>query len=399
MKTQALVVTDDPVYLSWLQNAAPGWDFSLVRSVEAEDLVTRAQAAGRVDLILFQFDRANASERVALVERTLQRLPTIAVAGIGEDEDPGVMLSAMRSGARDFLVLKRDEAQAPTLLGRLLRLGTGGLPPRRQGKLLAVLGPYPDDGLAFLGEHLALACAERRVTDERRAAGERILFIDMAAPAGAGAVFLDLKQSYGVLDALQDMHRFDATLIETTFAKHPSGTYVLSLPEDLIGMPRFDPTDLLTLFDVVRNHFSCTVVTADGHSSLIAVKAALAQADRAVLLCHQSILRSRHCKHLLQALRADDCALDRLGLVVDQYARRVGLEPDNLAALFDLPSLGVLASQPAHRLQAMNTGQSMFASAPKDEYCASVRALAAAMLGAPAVKHAAAAGLFGRLFS
>ncbi|MGB0956011.1 MAG: AAA family ATPase [Panacagrimonas sp.] len=396
MKSQALVITDDPVYIDWLHNAAPGTDFSRVSSVDADRIEELASGAGKVPLILLQFDAGNAVERAALLEKIAQRMPEVALAAIAESEDPDLMLSAMRAGARDYLVLSRDQEKATALIGKLMRhsLHTGPA-ANRDGKILAVIGPYPDDGIAFLGEHLALACAERV------GGGGRSLLLDLAAPSGAGAIFLDLKQSYGVLDALQDVHRFDATLIETTFARHDSGLHVLSLPEELVGRPQLDAGDLQMLLEGVRGHFACTVITADGHMSLPAVKALLGSADRSILLSNQSILRSRHCKHLVQALRAENAELERLSLVVDNYQKRVGLEPENLAELFELPLLSAIHAQTGHRIQAMNTGKPIFSVAPKDPYCEEVRRLAAAMLGEPVkpAPEARAGGLIGRLFS
>lgn len=395
MKTQALVVSDDPVYLSWLQHAAPGVDFSQLRLLDPDDLMSRLASSGRADVIFFQFDKHNVATRAAMVERLLERMPEMAVAGIGEDDEPAVVLAAMRSGARDFLVLKRDEANVTALMSRLLRRSAQiAVPSRRQGRLLAVMSAYPGDGIAFLGEHLALASAERAAT------GERVLLLDLAAPFGAGAVFLNLNQTYGVLDALQDVHRFDSTLIETTIARHGSGVYVLSLPEDLGVRPRIDDEELLKLLNVARDHFACTVITADGQLPVDTLKVICAQADRSLLLTEQSILQSRHTKHLLRALRAEDCAMDRVGLVVDNFRKRLGLEPRKLAELFDMPLLAALATQPHDRIQAMNSGEPMFVSAPKDEYCVGVRGLVAATMGADAPRPApVATRLLGKLFS
>ena len=105
---------------------------------------------------------------------------------------------------------------------------------------------------------------------------------------------------------------------------------------------------------------------------------------------------------MLRALRLDECPLDGVGLVVDQYRKRVGLEPQNLAELLELPVLSTLSTQTANRIQAMNQGEPMFACAPKDEYCNGVRQLAASLMS-PAKATSATAGesgggLLGRLF-
>jgi pilus assembly protein CpaE len=396
VKTQALVVADDPAFLHWLQNSAPGTEFSLARVSSVDELLDRIDAAGRIDVVFFQFSADSASMRAGLIERLLERVPDMAVAGLGEDGDPALMLAAMRAGARDFFVLRRDEANLAALLGRLLRRAASPVASgRKLGRVFGVMAALPSDSIAFLAEHLALASAERLGKNER------VLLLDIAIPAGAAGIFLNLNQAYGVLDAINDGSRCDATLVDTAFARHSSGLYVLSLPEDVISRPPIDGEELVKLIGVLRGLFGCIVVSFDGHLPPDVLRGLIGLADRTLFLTDQSILKSRHSKYLVRALRLDDCPLDRVGLVVDNYRKRVGLEPQNLSELLDLPMIATLATQASNRIQAMNQGEPMFVCTPKDEYCAGVRQLAHVLLaGEPAAPVAPApAGLLGRLFN
>lgn len=394
MKTQAIVVADDPVYVSWLQHAAgTGTDFSLVRPVDAEDLIERVQVAGRVDMVFFQFDEATLAQRLSMVERLLERMPEVPVAGLGADGSPDLVLAAMRAGARDFFVLRRDDANVAALLGKLLRRGASiAKSQQRQGKLFGVFSGHPHEGVAFVAEHLALAMAETLPKNEH------VLLVDVATPAGAAAIFLNVNQSYSVLDAVNDVYRCDQTLVDTAFAKHGGGIHLLSLPEDLVGRPQVNVEEFLKLLGVLRTLFSCIVVSFDGHLPMEGLTGIIAQADRCLLLSDQSIIRSRHSKYLLRALRLEDCPLDRTGLLVDHYRRRLGLEPENLAEILDLPLLGTLSASAANnRVQAMNSGEPLFLVAPKDPFCADVRRVVAALLAGEARARPAPVGLLDRL--
>jgi pilus assembly protein CpaE len=395
MKTQAIVVADDPVYVNWLQNAAGnGTDFSLIRPHDAEDLIERVQAMGRIDMVFVQFDAANLDSRLSMIERLLERLPEIPVAGLGADNNPDVVLAAMRSGARDFFVLRRDEANVAALLGKLLRRTTAAARiHQKQGMMLAVVSGHPHESTAFVAEHLALACAERLPKTDR------VLLVDVATPAGAAAIFLNINQSYSVLDAINDVYRCDQTLVDTAFSKHASGVFLLSLPEDLVGRPQINVEELVKLLVVLRSLFACVVVATDGHLPVEGLTGIIAQADRTLMISDQSIIKSRHSKYLLRALRLEDCPLDRTGLLVDNYRRRLGLEPENLAEILDLPLSGTIsASTGAARIQAMNSGEPMFTVAPKDPFCADVRRLAGALIAGEAKAKAPSPGLIDRLF-
>lgn len=397
MKTQAFVVADDPVYANWLQTAVATADFSLIRPIDTEDLLSRLEFSGRPELLFIEFHPENAEQRGAMVESVVDRFPELIVVGLGVDNNPALVLAAMRSGARDFFVLRRDEANIAALVGKLLRRTSTAVPSVRgkQGVLATVLSAHPHDGIAFMAEHLACACQERLRLKER------VLLLDLATPAGASSVFLNLSPTYGVLDAINDVHRCDATLIETAFPKHESGLYVLSLPEELLGRPHIDSDPLLRLIAVLRGLFACVVLAVDGFTSLDVLRAVLAQSDRTLLVTDQSILKSRHNKYLLRALRGEDSPMDRVGLVIDQYRHRLGLEPESLAELLGLPLLATLGANAASRIQAMNSGESLFKINPKDPYVIEMRRLATALItGAPveSAEPAASKSLLGRLF-
>jgi pilus assembly protein CpaE len=396
VKTQALVVADDPIYANWLQTAVSAAEFSLVRSTDPEDLLSRLEFAGHPELLFIEFHPENADARAQMVEAVTERMPEIIVVGLGVDNNPALVLAAMRAGARDFFVLRRDEANIAALVSKLLRRTATTAPTVRgkQGVLATVLSAHPYDGIAFLAEHLAYACQERLRLKER------VLLLDLATPAGASSVFLNLSPTYSLLDALNDVHRCDATLVETAFPKHDTGLYVLSLPEEYIGRPQVDPDLVLRLIGVLRGLFSCIVLAIDGFAPLDALRGAIAQSERSMLVTDQSILKSRHNKYLLRALRSEDAPLDRLGLVVDNYRNRLGLEPESLAELLTVPLLATLSAHGASRIQSMNAGEALFKIAPKDPYVTEMRRLAAMLVsGEPMPTDAPAKGLLGRFFS
>ena len=394
MKTQAVVVADDPVYVSWLQNAVgQNADFSLLRPLDAEDLIERVQMMGRVDIVFFQFDAANVESRTSMVERLLERMPDIPTAGLGAESNPDIVLSAMRSGARDFFVLRRDEANVAALLGKLLRRTTAVTKThQKQGKLFGVLSANPIGDTAFVAAHLALALAQKSPPSER------VLLVDVATPPGAGTIFLNINQSYSVLDAINDVYRCDQTLVDTAFSKHSSGIFVLSLPEDLIGRSQINVEEFIKLLQILRGLFGSVVVAYDGQLPIEGLTAVVTQADRSLLLSNQSIIMSRHSKYLLRALRLEDCPLDRTRLVVDHYHRRLGLEPENLAELLDVPLLGTLAAGGNARIQAMNAGEPMFVVAPKDPFCDDIRSIADALLTGSPTATMPPRGVFEKLF-
>lgn len=394
MKTKVLVVADDPEFASWLQDAEDAnLDVIVIRGLVPTELLASVEAQGRYGLLFCEFTPANAMMRASFVEQFLERHWQVPVVGLGASEDAECMLAAMRAGARDYFVRGRDDAKLGPQIGRLLkRTATASAAvPTKAGQIFLTLSGHPHESIAFFAEHLALALIER-ITP-----AEKVLLVDLATPSGAAAIFLNLNPTYNVLDAVNDAHRCDQTLIDTAFPKHASGLYVLSLPEDLLGRASFDADQLLKLMQVLRGLFTYIVVAVDGHAPITALSGLVSMADRSLLLSDQSILKSRHNKYLLRALRAQDCSLDRTALVVDNYRRRLGLEPRNLAELFELPLLSSLQTESFNRLLSMNSGEPLYTLAKKDPYCAGMQELAGLLLSGDMKAVAAPQGFLDRL--
>lgn len=396
MKTQAVVVANDPVYQGWLQNAAGStMDVALLPASGTQDALAQIEARGRIDVVFVEFDSHDVAQRAAFVERLLERHGQIPVVGLGADDNPQWVLAAMRAGARDFFVLHRDDATLGLQIGRLLRRSSAAPATQsavqKSGKLFGVVSAHPGESIAFLAEHLALGILEAQGSNER------VLLLDLATPAGAAAIFLNINATYSALDAINDAYRCDQSLVDTAFARHSSGLYVLSLPEDLLGQPSIDSGELLKLLQVLRSLFSHIVVALDGHLPLSALVSVANEADRLLLLSDQSILRSRHNKHLLRALRLEGCSLDRAGLVVDDYRRRLGLEPKNLAELFELPLFAALQIDSSNRAVSMNSGEPLYTLARKDTYALGVKKLAASLISGLPIPVASPQGFLDRL--
>ena len=393
MKTQALVVADDAAYHDWLEKAAPEVQFSLVHADSVEDILDPIAHGERIDVVFFEFSEGSVNDRATLVEALLQRMPDLPVAGLGRSGDSTVMLRAMRAGARDFFVPGQDEDNVTALLRRLVRRQPASA-GSHQGTIIGVMAAVPYDGVAFLATHLTLAC------DELVGDRGRVLLVDVAIPAGASNVFLNLSQSYGVIDAINDGSRCDETLVDTAFTRHSSGVYVLSLPEDCLARPHIDAEDLISLLSVLRGLFSCVVVSYDGLLPMDVLSGLIGLSNKTLMLTDQSILKSRHSKYLLRGLRREGAPLENSELVVDNYRRRIGLEKQNLSELLELSVETLLSTAGDNRIQAMNQGESLFSVAPKDEYCSGVRKLAARLLNMQAVAGASGGGrLLGKLFN
>jgi pilus assembly protein CpaE len=387
MKTPAVVIAS-PAYRDWLRARTGDWlELTILSADEAAQLPTTLASAA---LLLVELDGPELHEQARLIERLGERQPDLPIIALGSGQQSDAMLVAMRAGARDFLVPGRDDASAVTQMERVLRRGAQRGPGR--GQILAVLSGHPHTGTAFLAEHLALAAADQLSRNEP------VLLLDLAQPAGAMSVFLNTHQEYSALNAIQDAYRCDQTLVDTAFGRHGSGLYVLALPETHIGAISVEADDLASLLDVLRGLFSLTVIAADATLGLRSLQIVIERASHSLLLSDQTILNSRYNQTLLRGLRQAGCSLEHAGLVVERYHRKLGLEPDKLATLLQLPLKVTLGGDGLNRIQAMNAGESLYSFAPRDEYAHGVKRFTQQLLERRAhTESESRRGLLGRL--
>lgn len=397
MKTHALLVADDPVYQSWLVDCL-GEDITVLPADahEVQALIAEISSTPGVGLLFIQFDEAHARERGEMVEQILEQYPELPVVAVGDSEQSDAVLAAMRAGTRDYFVLNRDDDNLTALVMRVLKRSNAGAKAAgagaaATGKLYSVIsGPHMAGG-PFLAVHMALVL---QVAGGKK---RRVLLMDLTTPGGASLIFLDTEQAYSALDALRDVYRCDQTLIDTAFTRYDDGFFLMSLPEDVVAPPTVDVDDFSRLLETLKGYFDYIVVCADGGISLAPLCALVRQADQTLLVTDQSVLKSRQNKHLLHALRQADCPLDRTGLVIDNYHASLGLDADRMASLLDLKLVSTVTGKSQSRIEAMNSGEPLFDSAPRDSYCREVRELVQTLTGEPV-----AAGknnrLLGRLF-
>jgi pilus assembly protein CpaE len=378
VSTQAAVVANDAIYGSWLKDKlGNGVKLSRIKFEETSQAsLQRLEELEQVDLLMVEFDAARLQRSVELVEGFLDRYPDIPVIALGNKVESSTLLRAMRAGASDFLDLSdKDEADVPSRIGRVMRRAaqtTAGT--KVQGQIFVVLSGTPSEGVAFLAAHLALAIMQQAES------AQRILLLDASFPPGSALVFLNVTQEYNLADSLADVQRCDQTLIDTAFARHSSGIYLLSQAEDQLSQISISVQQFEALLTTLRLYFSHIVVAADAVLPLPALAVLVDQAARTLLVSDQSVLRSRQNRQWLHALDFAGINVERVALIVDHYQRKLGLEPDKLAALLKIPLLAAFTVTPSTRAESMNTGESLFKLAPKDPYAVDVKRLAAELL-------------------
>lgn len=388
-----IAATDQDAHLDWL-NRVVGADCEIIGSdPDSTDRLFQIIEATGAGMVFVSLSSKDVLRRAGLIEHLLERHPRLAIVAVSDEADQRLLLSAMRAGAKDFIEVGLDEAEARDVVERLLERSTSGA-STHDSALSCVFSARPDDDGTFFAMHLATAL--------RSHVAGRVLLCDIGQCLGDAALFLGMFPSYTFIDALHSVRRFDETLIETAFSRHESGLYLLALPDDPDEREAVAANDVGMLLGILRGFFDHIVLNIGAHDDFEVVRTVVSRADNTVVLLEPTVPSCRSNRATIDRLREQGVVLRNAGLVVDRCLRRNPTSPEEIAAGLGLPLWATLPTSEASRLRVKNNGASLYALNARDAYLVPVDRLAGQLASGEAIadlkKVKNGGGLFGRVF-
>jgi pilus assembly protein CpaE len=219
----AAIASSDPVATSTLRTllAQTGRVKEAAEWVWLESLKLR-HAQDVPDIVFLDLSSGMGSEFVFAQEISKLR-PSVHIVACSarRETDPEFLLQAMRSGIRDFLEKPFDRIELASLVARLAeQFAVEPVKKAAAGRLFVVLGTKGGVGTSTVAVNLAVQFA--------RIPSKRTLLLDFSRPMGDVAALLDLKPSFHLRDAVDNVKRLDATLLAGLLTPHKSGLLVLA---------------------------------------------------------------------------------------------------------------------------------------------------------------------------
>ena len=289
--------------------------------VAASDPVTRRVRAANPDVTLVDIPADNPTLALRAIELLRQEMNEAAIFAVGNLNQPQVIVNAMRAGAREFI---ERPTTTTDLLEAFVRLTTAQRRGRQEGvrgKIFSVINAKGGNGATTVAVNLALAL---------QSAHSQTALVDVA-PLGHAALHLNLKPVFTVADATRNLHRMDASLLESFMTRHGSGLQLLAgtnVPATV------DPStaDFVRLFDMLVTHFRYVVV--DASSRFDAASRLIASLSETVLLVACSDVASLWSAARVQQYLAETGSRDRVRLVLNRFRKVPGFsEADAEAAV------------------------------------------------------------------
>jgi len=289
--------------------------------VAASDPVTRRIRAANPDVTLIDIPADNALSALRAVELLHQEMPESAIFAIGNLNQPQVIVNAMRAGAREFI-------ERPTttndLIEAFVRLNAAQRRSRQEGprgKVFSVINAKGGNGATTVAVNLGLAL--------QSAHGQTAL-VDVA-PLGHAALHMNIKPMFNVADPIRNLHRMDASLLESFMTRHNGGLQLLAGTNVPAAI---DPStaEFVKLFDMLVTHYRYVVV--DASSRFDAASRLIANLSETVLLVACTDVASLWSAARVQQYLGETGTRERVRLVLNRFRKVPGFsEADAEAAV------------------------------------------------------------------
>src|SRR5271169_480994 len=298
----------------------------------AHDPVIRKTQSFAPDVVLLDIATDGVSAALRALEVLHQELTDSAVFAVGPMTHPQLIVSAMRAGVREYI---ERPTTTTDLLDAFVRLSTTRRNPGREnsrGKVFTIVNAKGGSGATTVAVNLALAL---------QSVHHSTALVDLA-PLGHCALHLNLKPTFTVSDAITNLHRLDASLLESFMARHDRGLQVLA---GAVAPVPIEPSasDFARLFDTMAGQFHYIVVDASSRLDS-ATRLVSNLSEKILLIAHADVASLWSAGRVAQYL-GESGSRDRFSLVLNRYRKVAGFNEAETEAAIGAPVLWRIPNQ------------------------------------------------------
>src|SRR5277367_692410 len=281
------------------------------------DAILRQLQDQRAEVVLVEIDPRNPQRAIRTIELIHSATPDVTIFAVGEMNQPTTIVSAMRAGAREFV----DRAASHEALIEAFSRFTASLSRAQRSsskaRVFTFLNAKGGAGATTTAVNTAVALQEVH---------GRVVLVDFA-PIGHTALQLNLRPQFTIVDALQNLHRMDGSLLDGLMTPYRNGLHLLAGAQQPHNSA---PTaaELARLFDLLVNQYNFVVLDCSGRMD--ATVQMICDLSNAVLMVAQTDVVSLWSAGRIQAFLQEGAGRDRLRLVLNRYKKIPGFTDEDV---------------------------------------------------------------------
>jgi pilus assembly protein CpaE len=281
------------------------------------DAVLRQLQDVRTEVVLVDIDPQSPLRAIQAIELIHSNTSEIAVFAVGALNDPSMIVSAMRAGAREYLERNSSTENLVEALGRFTAARSKARASSGRARVFTVANAKGGSGATTVAVNTAIALQETQ---------GGVLLVDFA-PLGHAALHLNARPTFGVADALQNLHRIDTSLLAGLMTTCKGGLQLLAGPQEPYSSTP-SAADLARLFDLLVTQFRYVVV--DCSNRIDQTARLLCDLSNAVLLIAQTDVVSLWSAGRMRTFLEEGAGRDRVRLVLNRYKKIPGFGDEDV---------------------------------------------------------------------
>jgi pilus assembly protein CpaE len=281
------------------------------------DAVLRQLLDQRAEIVLVDIDPKNPQRAIRAIEMIHAAAGEITIFAIGEMSQPTNIVSAMRAGAREFLDRSASRESMIEAFTRFTASLSRAQRSAGKARVFTFLNAKGGVGATTTAVNTAVALEQ---------AHGRVVLVDFA-PIGHAALQLNLRPQFTVIDALQNLHRMDVSLLEGLMTHFRSGLHLLAGAQQPHSAAA-TASELAHLFDLLVSQYNFVVVDCSGR--LDATMQMICDLSNAVLMVAQTDVVSLWSAGRIQTFLQEGAGRDRLRIVLNRYKKIPGFTEEDV---------------------------------------------------------------------
>jgi pilus assembly protein CpaE len=281
------------------------------------DTIIRQLQDARAEVVIIDVPTQNAQRAIQAIELIRATTLQIAIFANGEMTQPANIVASMRAGAGEYLDHRGGSDALLEALTRYSSSRTRALGAAGKARVFTFVGAKGGSGCTTAAVNTAVAL--------QKSHGDVVL-LDFAL-IGHAALHLNLRPQFGVLDALQNLHRLDVSLLDGLMTTTREGLHLLAGPQQPYPTEP-TPAELARLFDLLVNHYRFVIV--DASSRLDATTRLLSDLSNAVLVVAQTDVVSLWCAGRIHSFLEEGSGRDRVRMVLNRYKKIPGFTDEDV---------------------------------------------------------------------
>jgi pilus assembly protein CpaE len=281
------------------------------------DAIVRQLQDQRVEVVLVVIDPQNPQKAIRSIEIIHSSIPDVTIFAVGDLNQPLNIVSAMRAGAREFLDYSSSREALVEAFARFSATLSRAQRTASRARVFTFLNAKGGAGATTTAVNTAVALQEVH---------GRVVLVDFAS-IGHAALQLNLRPQFSIIDALQNLHRMDGSLLDGLMTPYRNGLHLLAgAQQPHNSLPA--ASELARLFDLLVNHYHFVVLDCSGRMD--ATTQMICDLSNAVLLVAQTDVVSLWSAGRIHGFLQDGGGRDRLRLVLNRYKKIPGFTDEDV---------------------------------------------------------------------